>query len=145
MDEIDYKSEVSHEYLSPYLENLSIGLHSSCYINDNPMEALKKEIEKFTNIYNFKPKFLTLHGLGTFKFDERMKFIKNIAECYADYDILFADFITSMRSYDYVIQDCHLNDGKRYLKNDIIKLPPMFAGSCYLFLAHPCYWDVPNS
>ncbi|MBL0941520.1 MAG: hypothetical protein IBJ00_02145 [Alphaproteobacteria bacterium] len=140
MDDIDYSSKASYKYLSKYVESWPIGLHSSCYIDNNPIDAFKIEIEKFEAIYKFIPKFLTLHGLGSYKYDARMEFIKFISEFYQRYNLEFADFISKMRTYNYVVQDCHLMEGKRYLKHDILELPPKHAGSCYLFLAHPCYW-----
>lgn len=141
MDDLDYNSKSSYLFVSKYVEHFPIGLHSSCYIYDNPLKALRDEIQKFQNIYNFSPKFLTLHGLGTYKYEERIKLIDSLSKNYKDFGFDFADFISSMRNYNYVIQDCHKENNHRFLKKDIITLPPLIKGSCYLLLAHPCYWE----
>lgn len=141
MDDIDYSHKESYSFVCKYLKNFRVGLHSSCYIHADPIEALKEEFRKFQVIYNYSPEFLTLHGLGEYKYKERLKFIDFISKNYKDFSFTFADFIPDLRHYDYVIQDCHLKDERRFLKKDIEILPPYFKRSCYLFLTHPCYWE----
>lgn len=141
-DNIDYPFKNSFPFLKPYLNQFQIGLHSSCYIYENPLKRLEEEVSIFNEIYGFYPKFLTLHGLGQYKHTERMNLIKDISTKYKDFGFVFTDCVPDLRTYNYVIQDCHLdNNGHRYIKKDFVHLPPCINGSCYLILAHPCYWE----
>ena len=142
MDDMDYPYKQSHRFVSEYSERFQVGLHSSCYIHNDPLSALRAEILKFQDIYGHSPKFLTLHGMGEYKYAERMKLVSFLSQNYKDFGFSFADFISTLRTYNYVIQDCHLdNNGNRYIKKDFVNLPPCINGSCYLILAHPCYWE----
>jgi hypothetical protein len=140
MDERDYPSEVSLDYMGQYIGHVPIGLHSSAYTEENPLNALRREIEKFQTLYHFSPQWLTLHGLGPLRYAERLCLIEELSCSYQDYGFVFADFIPAMRHYDYVIQDCHLMKTKRYVKRDLHILPPTIKGACCLVLVHPCYW-----
>ena len=140
-DNLDYPFKNSFPFLKPYLNKFQIGLHSSCYIYENPLKRLEEEVSIFNEIYGFYPKFLTLHGLGQYKYTERMNLIKDLGAKYKDFGFVFTDCVPTLRTYNYVIQDCHLDsNGDRYIKKDFAILPPRIKGSCYLLLAHPCYW-----
>ena len=140
-DNLDYPFKNSYPFLEPYLNKFQIGLHSSCYIYDNPLKRLEEEVSIFNEIYGFYPKFLTLHGLGQYKHTERMNLIKDLSTKYKDFGFVFTDCVPNLRDYNYVIQDCHLDtNGHRYIKKDFATLPPRINGNCYLILAHPCYW-----
>jgi len=140
-DNLDYPFKNSFPFLKPYLNKFQIGLHSSCYIYENPLKRLEKEVSIFNEIYGFYPKFLTLHGLGQYKYTERMNLIKDLSTKYKDFGFVFTDCTPTLRTYNYVIQDCHLDsNGHRYIKKDFSNLPPSIKGNCYLILAHPCYW-----
>lgn len=141
-DNLDYPFKNSFPFLKPYLNKFQIGLHSSCYIYENPLKRLEEEASIFNEIYGFYPKFLTLHGLGQYKYAERLNLIKDLSSTYKDFGFHFTDCVPDLRTYNYVIQDCHLdNNGHRYIKKDFVNLPPCINGSCYLILAHPCYWE----
>lgn len=141
-DNLDYPFKNSFRFLKPYLNKFQIGLHSSCYIYENPLKRLEEEASLFNEVYGFYPQFLTLHGLGQYKYAERLNLIKDLSSKYKDFGFVFTDCIPDLRTYDYVIQDCHLdNNGHRYIKKDFVNLPPRINGSCYLILAHPCYWE----
>ncbi|EKE00969.1 MAG: hypothetical protein ACD_21C00250G0042 [uncultured bacterium] len=141
-DNLDYPFKHSFQYIEQYLDKFQIGLHSSCYIYDNPLKKLEEEVNDFNEIYGFCPKFLTLHGLGNYKHTERMQLINDLSTQYQDFGFVFTDCVPELRTYNYVIQDCHLgSDGNRYIKKDSVILPPSINGNCYLILAHPCYWE----
>lgn len=140
-DNLDYSFKNSFRFLKSYLNKFQIGLHSSCYIYENPLKRLEEEASIFNEVYGFYPKLLTLHGLGQYKYAERLNLIKDLSSTYKDFGFVFTDCVPDLRAYNYVIQDCHLDtNGDRYIKKDFVNLPPRIKGSCYLLLAHPCYW-----
>lgn len=140
VDDMDYDSHASFGHVEPLLDNFQCGLHSSCYIHDDYVKQLEIEIDKFTTIFGFSPKFLTLHGFGEYKYKQRQELIAYLAKNHKEFGIEFADCIPKHRVYDYVIQDCHLECNRRYIKKDIIFPPPIMNNTNYLMLTHPCYW-----
>lgn len=140
VDDMDYDSTTSYSHTAPFLEHFQCGLHSSSYIHDDYVKQLEIEIDKFTSIFGFRPKLLTLHGFGEYKYDQRLKLIAYLAKNHEKLGIEFADCIPEHRTYDYVIQDCHLENNQRYIKKDILITPPIMSNTNYLMLTHPCYW-----
>lgn len=139
-DGIDYDFRESERFLAPYAGRIDIGLHTSCYLSDAPVAALENEISLFRDVYGAGPRYVTFHGMGTFRLAQRMDMVRYLEQNLHRHGFAFGDFSQTLRHYHHVIQDCHLMDGQRYLKHDVQTLPPSMRGVCYLVLAHPCYW-----
>ena len=123
-------------------DGFEFGLHTVCYKSDNYFDLFEKELDYFHSSLGFAPKSFTVHGLGKYRLEIRMKFCNEVVDLLSKYHIKFTDCNENLRKYDYVLQDCHWNDIKktRYLKDDVIKLPFPLNMKNYLFLTHPCYW-----
>lgn len=122
---------------------VEFGLHSSCYTQDDYMGTLRQEIARFEECFGFRPRSLTVHGLGEFRAEIRERFAHEIVERLAEFGFAFTDCDARMRRYDYVITDCHPEPGsnRRHIYDDMLSLPRFFhPGRDYLVLTHPCYW-----
>lgn len=137
----DHKDEIQ----TILADGFEVGLHSVCYIEDNYMEAFRRETEKFTREAGFRPKSFTVHGLGQFRLDVRLKFYDEIADRLDEFGYEFSDCCSKLRSYDYVIEDCHWDETKkaRYIKSDFFRLSTILDyGKHFLILTHPSYWQA---
>jgi len=122
-----------------------VGLHTVCYLQDDPLRELKRETEKFAGETGFRPRSFTVHGLGRERIEARLKFYEDIAARSGEFGYEFSDCHSKWRTYDYVIEDCHWDEARkaRYIYDDF-RQPPSFLDSnknC-LILTHPCYWQV---
>lgn len=123
---------------------LEIGLHSSCYLSDDPFTAFRAEIDAFIRVFAFQPKSFTVHGLGPVRADRRWQFYRDVRHRMAEFGVSFTDCNVAFRSYRYVVEDCHVDaraPGARVIYDDFVRLPPTCerAGD-HLILTHPCYW-----
>ena len=143
VDDQEYSlKKIRSDIKAYYNSGFEIGLHSQCYIKDDYIAEFKRETNKFSDDTGLEPKSFTVHGLGSFRLETRLKFYKEVAKIYPKYGYQFGD-IPQLRRYDYVIQDCHLDETKkRFIYDDFFNLPKFFRqGVKYLVLTHPCYWE----
>lgn len=144
VDGRDYDPATAREFVHHYhRKGFEFGLHTCCYIEDDPFSALLSENEKFSDLYGFRPKSYNFHGLGSYRLKQRTALGMKLEENLSTGGYVFTDNTYQSRAYDYVIQDCHYSkkDKKRYFKNDVEEqflLSKLFKRS--LFLSHPCYW-----
>lgn len=124
-------------------KGFEIGLHSSCYLADDFVAELKKEIQIFKDALGFQPESLTVHGLGDYRLQQRRVFEKSMVMELQRFGFHFSDCHPRLFAYDHVIEDCHQDeDGGRILLSDFKTIPPfILPGSNYLILTHPCYWE----
>ena len=123
-------------------EGFEVGLHSSCYVEDDFEARFVEETERFADALGFRPSSFTVHGLGSYRSDVRQAFTESAGRDPGRFGYAFSDCDPCQRQYDYVIQDCHLDaEGRRFIYGDAIAVPPFFSGNRdYLILVHPCYW-----
>jgi hypothetical protein len=122
---------------------IEFGLHSSCYTQDDYLGALHRETDRFEEHFGFRPRSFTVHGLGEYRSAVRERFSSEIVGRLSEFGFGFTDCDARMRSYDYVITDCHPEPGtgRRMIYDDMLHLPRFFQpGRDYLVLTHPCYW-----
>lgn len=122
---------------------IEFGLHSSCYTQDDYLGALHQETARFEQHFGFRPRSFTVHGLGEYRSVVRHRFSSEIVGRLAEFGFVFTDCDARMRSYDYVITDCHPepDTGRRMIYDDMLRLPRFFQPRRdYLVLTHPCYW-----
>jgi hypothetical protein len=122
---------------------LEIGLHTLCYLEDDYLSALGRETGKFYDELGFKPRSFTVHGLGPQRLEARLRFYEEVAPRLGEFGYEFCDCHSLWRRYNYVIEDCHRDEGKEALCiYDDFSEPPSFLGlgENLLILTHPCYW-----
>jgi hypothetical protein len=142
-DGTDYDPAALADVVAKFRGRVEFGLHSSCYVHDDYIGALRGEIDRFERCFGFRPQSLTVHGLGDFRLETRERFTKEIVDRLAEFGFAFTDCDARMRRYDYVITDCHPEPGsnRRHIYDDMLRLPRFFQpGRDYLVLTHPCYW-----
>lgn len=121
-----------------------VGLHTVCYLRDDYLKALELETEKFLHEAGFQPLSFTVHGLGSYRAEVRQRFYLEVGTKLADLGYQFTDCGRHLRTYEYVIEDCHRDErgGQRFIYSDFLRIPHWFrAGGEYLVLTHPCYWE----
>jgi len=147
VDGIDYRPETCVDIVRDYKrEGLQFGLHSSCYVANDYMTCLQNEIETFADVFRFRPKWITVHGMGSVRLQERRQFVQELGEALPIFGITVTDCVTSCRRYSREIQDCHVLNGLRYMKRDFD--PDYFRfrrGDDTLVLTHPSYWVASES
>ena len=126
-------------------EGFEVGLHSVCYIADDPMRELENECRRFEDALGLKPKAINAHGLGLYKLEQRHAFYKAVtADLLEVLGITYSE-LPSKRPYNYVAEDCHrlpeAPTTNRFLRDDFIMPPPRKNGFSYLILTHPGYWQ----
>lgn len=134
--------------LAPVVERyrksgVDFGLHTSCYVQERYFDAFVEDTNHFAEAFGFAPRSFTVHGLGDFCFENRMKFVEEVLPRLGELGYTFTDCHTQMRSYSYVITDCHPEPGgtRRFMYDDFLRLPEFLAPrQDYLVLTHPCYW-----
>ena len=126
--------------VSTYRETgVEFGLHTSCYVEDDYLGTFRTESERFAKTFGFAPRSFTVHGLGDCRYETRLRFGEEIIPRLEEFGYVFTDCNQTLRTYDYVISDCHLEatSGRRYIYNDFLRLPRFFApGFNYLVLTH---------
>lgn len=135
----DFQKMIGHYKVMGF----EIGLHTLCYTQDNYLQEFKRETEKFKSELGFSPMSFSVHGLGDFRLEVRMRFYKEIALSFREFGYETGD-IPPLRSYEHMIHDCHLDaDNRRFLYDEFVRLPPFYLpGKRYLILTHPCYWKA---
>ncbi len=116
------------------------------------MEELRAERRRFEDALGMAPGSVNAHGLGTFRWAERMRFYREAtAERLHAEGFAFSDMHSSLRAYDYVVEDCHVSRERRdrsasglaltrCLMDDFTN-PPGIRGTRVLVLTHPGYWS----
>ena len=142
IDDAEYRLSDYKDWLNAWREEgFEIGLHTVCYLDDYPLEAFQRETAKFERDIGFHPRSFSVHGLGTFRADVRRRFYREISKHLHELGYVFGD-IPQLRAYDYVFQDCHLDEkNKIFICEDVQGPFPFQKGKQYLILAHPCYWE----
>jgi hypothetical protein len=126
-------------------QGFEVGLHTVCYVHDDYLRAFRQETEKFSDETGFAPRTFTVHGLGQHRLETRLRFYEEIAARLADFGYSFSDCHHTLRTYDYVIEDCHWDGARqaRFIYEDFATPPDWFwKGRHYLLLTHPCYWTA---
>lgn len=143
-DEKDYSLDQACGLILKYKEmGVEFGLHTACYTHDNYLKAFEEETEKFAGAFGFRPKTFTVHGLGQYRADVRARFCSEISNRLYEFGYEFTDCCANLRTYTYVIEDCHWNekDQCRFIYDDFVSLPKgIKPGMNVLVLTHPCYW-----
>ena len=144
VDDEDYQLREYRDVISQYRDRpgVNLGLHTSCYVEDDFMEQFRLDTEKFIEEAGFAPSSFTVHGLGSFRKKQRNQFYAEIGNRLEEFGYTFTDCSPKYREYYYVIEDCHKNNnGDRFIYNDFNTIPTFLqAGHNCLILTHPCYW-----
>ncbi len=144
-DQLDYDPNTIAADVNRYRAlGVEFGLHTSCYANPEPHQALDNELTLFKSTFGFQPPSLTVHGLGEQFKTQRLEMGEYIADNLAALGLIYADIPNRFRQYHHVIQDCHLHPEQplRVLKNDVHKIQRIADTPIdYLLLIHPCYWQ----
>jgi hypothetical protein len=122
---------------------MEVGLHTSCYVVPDYEARFREETARFVDTFGFQPRSFTVHGLGDFRADVRQRLVETIGRDPGSHGYVFSDCDPSLREYEYVITDCHIDpeSDSRQIYEDVVALPPFLAGDRdYLVLIHPCYW-----
>jgi hypothetical protein len=122
---------------------VEFGLHTGCYVHDDYWGAFEAELEAFRSALGFEATSVTVHGLGSFRHAVRIQFAEGLPARAAEYGISFTDCNPAYRQYEYVYEDCHLQqaDARRFIYDDFVGAPKFVVrGANYLVLTHPCYW-----
>jgi len=144
IDDEEYSVRDHRDMLLQYRERgFEIGLHSLCYLKENYSKEFQRETEKFKYDMGFQPRSFSVHGVGSFRLETRMKFYEEVVHWLHPMGYETGD-IPTLRSYVHVIHDSHLDaENRRFLYDDFFHLPDLsFRGNCYLIMTHPCYWKV---
>lgn len=126
------------------VQGLEVGLHTSCYVFDNPLARFKLETEKFADESGIRPTSFTLHGFGARNLKQRVELRNHMAKNLGDYGYRFTDCHRSLRKYRYVVEDCHIQPGtgERFIYDDVDRVDELISKPAnYLILSHPCYWS----
>lgn len=137
------------------MAGVEVGLHTICYAFDAPWNELRAERQRFFDAVGFAPSSVNAHGLGNFRWQERLAFYREATSARLRAEgFFFSDMSHMLRAYDHVAEDCHLvprpksadgfgasreNGPGRFLKDDFLRLPRV-RGACLLVLTHPGYW-----
>jgi len=144
IDDEEYSVRDHREMFLQYKEHgFEIGLHSLCYLKENYSQEFQRETDKFKNYMGFQPRSFSVHGVGSFRLETRMKFYQEVIHWLHQMGYETGD-IPTLRSYVHTIHDCHLdNENRRFLYDDFLYFPNLsLRGSRYLIMTHPCYWKV---
>ena len=144
VDDVCYSAKDARSTLADIRSRgIEVGLHTTCYLDDDYLAALARERTKFADEIGFQPNTFTVHGLGDHRLAQRRAFYEEIHAVLGDYGFTFSDCHPSLRRYKYTIEDCHTqSDGTRFLFDDFLpgKLP-LVPGKSFCVLTHPCYWS----
>jgi hypothetical protein len=144
VDGEDYHPDEAINLVDTYkCEDITFGLHTSCYTHEDYLAALERERETFLRIYGFEARTFTVHGLGEKHLQRRLAFTTYAAAHLSQLGFDYSDCNADLRPYHRVFQDCDVDpaNGKRAIYSDMETLPPLLRqGHNYLLLTHPCYW-----
>jgi hypothetical protein len=144
VDRQDYEPEALRPLVAARRKaGLEFGLHSSFYVDDDPLGRFRRELAAFQGIFGFAPRTFTIHGLGGYRADIREAVSEEIVARRAEFGIAFTDCSAAMRRYDMILQDCDIEPqtGARCMYSDLANFPLLpRKGRNYLILTHPCYW-----
>jgi hypothetical protein len=124
-------------------EDITFGLHTSCYTHEDYLAALERERETFSRTYGFEARTFTVHGLGDQHLQRRLAFTAYAASHLSELGFDYSDCTADLRPYHLVFQDCDVDpaNGRRAIYSDMETLPPLLRhGHNYLVLTHPCNW-----
>src|SRR5690606_35606760 len=119
------------------------GLHTRCYVDEDPIASFVREVDIFEQVFGFRPRTFTIHGLGDYRADIRAAFCEELVARRTDFGITFTDCTPALRRYDMIFQDCDIDPqtGQRCMYSDLADFPLLpRGGRDYLVLTHPCYW-----
>lgn len=146
MDGEEYHPEEAIEMVQAYKsDDITFGLHTSCYTHEDYLSALALERETFLRTYGFEARTFTVHGLGQLHLKRRLEFTSYATAHLATLGFEYSDCTADLRPYHLVFQDCDLDpvDGRRAIYSEMETLPPLLRrGHNYLVLTHPCYWQA---
>jgi hypothetical protein len=144
VDDQEYRFSECRELIEEARQaGFHVGLHTTCYLKDDYMDAFRGETEKFEREAGFSPASFNAHGLGAYRLEVRLNFYDEVALRMGEFGYEFSDCCPALRAYDYVAQDCYWDEERqaRYLQNDFFHPKDYFSrGSRFLILTHPCYW-----
>lgn len=143
MDRQEYDPAQLRDYLRELRDiGFEVGLHTSCYLDDDYMDVFKAETNTFHRLLGFAPTSFTLHGVGQVRWAVRMAFLESVKPGMKSLGYSFCD--TFDIKYNRVIQDCHggTETERRFIMGDFRELPePVYGNEKYLILTHPGYWN----
>jgi hypothetical protein len=143
-DRAEYELAACREQARRYrAAGFEVGLHTSCYVDDDFLQTFRAETRAFVDVFGFAPTSFTVHGLGQQRFDTRLKFYGEICGRLTEFGYRFSDCCEQQRSYDYVFHDSHFDKirGERFIYDDLNgRNFPFVPGKSYVLLTHPCYW-----
>lgn len=144
VDREDYEPEALRTLVAERRKpGIAFGLHTACYLDDDPFATFRKELDVFGDLFGFRPQTFTIHGLGERRVDVRASFCDEVVARRDEFGIAFTDCTPAMRRYDMIFQDCDIDpeSRRRCMYSDLAKLPVLpRRGRNYLVLTHPCYW-----
>jgi hypothetical protein len=141
----EYALEAHRESLRELAASgVHVGLHSSCYLEDDYLAELRREIDGFAKALGSPPETLTVHGMGSHRSEVRAEFVQEVVLRLPEFGFSFTDCHPALRSYAYVIEDCHWDEESsgRFIYDDFLHPPPLRNEESYLVLIHPGYWGA---
>lgn len=137
-------------------DGFQVGLHTLCYVADDPWAEFEAERERFRQALGFEPQSFNAHGLGRVKLRERRRFYAQVdRRRLSALGFGYSDLAPHLRRYDHVVEDCHrrtsgegardvagpggTDDGARCIMSDFRGVPDL-PDARYLVLTHPGYW-----
>lgn len=144
-DEREYCLAEVRSKIEPYrARGVEFGLHTVCYLEDQFLSELAREANHFERSLGFRARSLTTHGLGDHRLEVRLSFCQQIRSRSKEFGFDFLDIDPRVRSYLYVIEDCHRHprSGCRFIYDDFKRFPwASIRHGDLLVLTHPCYWQ----
>lgn len=151
-----YRPEDARSLLTEFsCEGVVFGLHSECYLSDDWLQRLMKEVDSYRSALGVNPFAVNAHGYGSYRLNVRHEFYRGMTpERMEHLGIRLNDCGSGSRRYGYHIQDCHSTRGSasvediafrdRCILSDFQMLPPRGWVTTGLILTHPCYWMLPE-
>ncbi len=140
-DCLEYDPSDCKKVIEKFKNKFEFGLHTSCYRKENYVYYFEKELNVFKKKLGFLPKSFSVHGYGSKYSQRRNDFYQYVRNNIGNLgSISFFDCGDILRPYQYVIQDCHLVEGRRFIYDDFLFPPDFLNNTNILILLHPCYW-----
>lgn len=141
VDGIEYDPSECKEMVNKYKDFFEFGLHTSCYREVEFLQNFNQELSRFKEEFGYMPQSLSVHGYGSQFTDRRQALYEYFRDKQNEIsELKYYDCFDLLRKYTYVVQDCHLKGGKRFVYNDFKSPPSFFSTSSTLILVHTCYW-----